>query len=186
VDRRLVVTALLLSWVATSRSPAQPTASGSHTSPRAVRPATPLAFRDFFEPTPRELKPSAKLVALNGQRVRIVGFMAHMEEPVHGAFYLCPRPTECAEGGAGTGDLPASAVRVILPGPPDRALPFNPQALEVVGRLELGPRTETDGQVTSIRIFLDPPARATGKKRRPSTRGTAGTPGAKRASWQAR
>jgi hypothetical protein len=183
VDRRVVISALLL-LAAPAKAPAQPAAA--HPTPKVARPAISLAFHDFFEPTPRELKPSAKLLALNGQRVRIIGFMAHLEEPIRGAFYLCPQPTACAEGGAGTGDLPASAVQVILPGAPDRTLPFTPRALEVAGRLELGPRTEAEGQVSSIRIFLDPPAREARGKRRPSARGTAGTRGAKRASWRVR
>jgi hypothetical protein len=70
-----------------------------------------LAFRDFFEPMTRELKPSAKLLNLNGKHVRITGFMAQMEEAPRGAFIfardlfsamkraaaqpIC-RPTQCA------------------------------------------------------------------------------------------
>jgi hypothetical protein len=166
----------------------RPTATAKRTSA-----ATPLSFRDFFEPTPRELKPSAKLVSLNGKRVRLVGFMAHLDADhdggeaavVPGAFYLCPHPTECAEGGAGTGDLPSSAVLVILPRGWNRELPFTPRALEVVGRLELGPRTEVNGQVSSLRIFLDPPAARTRGTSHRATSGSARLRGAKRATWRA-
>ena len=62
--------------------------------------AETLAFRDFFERGTSALEPSAKLLALDGKRVRIVGFMAQMEEPPRGAFYLCSRPVLAAEGGA--------------------------------------------------------------------------------------
>jgi hypothetical protein len=160
---------------------------------KSTLPANPLSFRDFFEPTPRELKPSVKLVSLNGKRVRLIGFMAHPDTDhdggeaavVPGSFYLCPHPTECAEGGAGTGDLPSSAVLVILSRGWNRTLPFTPRALEVVGRLELGPRTEVNGQVSSLRIFLDPPAARTGGTTRRATSRSARLRGAKRATWRA-
>jgi hypothetical protein len=166
----------------------RPTATAKRTPPAAT-----LSFHDFFEPTPRELKPSAKLVSLNGKRVRLVGFMAHLDADhdggeaavVPGAFYLCPHPTECAEGGAGTGDLPSSAVLVLLPRGWNRTLPFTPRALEVVGRLELGPRTEVNGQVSSLRIFLDPPAARAGGTTRRATSGPTRLRGAKRATWRA-
>jgi hypothetical protein len=182
-----------LALPAAVHSGAAPTAPRPTAAAKSTSTATPLSFRDFFEPTPRELKPSAKLVSLNGKRVRLVGFMAHLDADhdggeaavVPGAFYLCPHPTECAEGGAGTGDLPSSAVLVILPRGWNRALPFTPRALEVVGRLELGPRTEVNGQVSSLRIFLDPPAPRTGGTTRRATSGSARLRGAKRASWRA-
>src|SRR5262249_33096177 len=40
-----------------------------------------LEFREFLEPEATGLKPSAKLSALNGKRVRMVGFMAQLETP---------------------------------------------------------------------------------------------------------
>src|SRR5256885_684817 len=73
-------------------SPLQSPSVDQH-SPLAAVEATPLAFDEFLAPSTRELKPSAKLAGLNGRRVRMVGFMAHMESPPAGAFYLCPRPT---------------------------------------------------------------------------------------------
>jgi hypothetical protein len=160
---------------------------------KRIPPAAPLSFRDFFEPTPRELKPSTKLLSLDGKRVRLIGFMAHLDADhdggeaalVPGAFYLCPHPTECAEGGAGTGDLPSSAVLVILPAGWNRMRPFTPRALEVIGRLEQGPRTEANGQVSSIRVFLDPPAARMGGAPHRTARGSTRMRRATRPTWRA-
>ena len=44
-------------------------------------PAQDLRFSEFFEPTPRSLQPSAKLLALDGHRVRLAGWMVLSEEP---------------------------------------------------------------------------------------------------------
>jgi hypothetical protein len=144
-------------------------------------PATTITFREFFEPSPRELKPSRKLLSLDGKRIRIVGYMArlahqqdhHAEHRApstasgasteHGSspellpdgFYLCPRPTDVAEGGGGTGDLPPNAVRVVVPHLKGRMLSFTTRPIEVVGRLELGPKGEANGQVWSIRVYAE-------------------------------
>ena len=61
----------------------------------AVGPET-LSFRELFEASPRELKPSQKLLALNGKRVTMVGYMAQMEIAPLGAFYLASAPVSCA------------------------------------------------------------------------------------------
>jgi hypothetical protein len=122
----------------------------------AAEPAT-LAFHDFFRPSASRLEPSEKLVALDGKRVRLNGFMAHMEDGPSGAFYLASRPVDCDEGGAGTGDLPPDAVLVVVPWSAGGELPFLPGPLEVVGVLQIGPATRPDGMPARIRIVLDPP-----------------------------
>jgi hypothetical protein len=126
----------------------------------ATVPHTPetLEFRDFFERGTSELRPAARLLSLNGKRVRMVGFMAQMEEPPRGAFYLCSRPVFAAEGGAGTGDLPPDAVRVIVRSAKGQQLAFIPRALEVVGLLEVGSQADEDGGVSAIRLILDGPS----------------------------
>src|ERR1700687_3912809 len=75
---------------------------------------TELSFKEFFESSDGGLQPSSTLLRLNGKRVRLVGFMAQMETPPLGAFYLCPRPISCDEEGGGTADLPAENVLVIV------------------------------------------------------------------------
>ena len=132
------------------------------------RPATPLSFHEMLEATPRELVPSKKLLSLNGRRVRIVGYMAKSEEepgsPAGGSpgvlgqssFYLCPHPVELDESGGGTGDLPPTALRIVVPGSKGQTIRFTPRALAVEGSLMVGRHVEADGQVSFLRLILDP------------------------------
>ena len=122
----------------------------------AVDPA-PLAFKDFFRPDAGRLQPSERLLALDGQRVRIQGFMARMEDGPAGAFYLASHPVNCDEGGAGTGDLPPDAVLVTVPWAAGVEIPFLAGPREVVGVLHLGAATRPDGTPARIRIVLDSP-----------------------------
>ena len=118
---------------------------------------TVLSFKEFFEGVDGGLTPSSRLLRLNGRRVRLVGFMAQMESPPLGAFYLCPRPISCDEEGAGTADLPAESVLVIVGSQRGKVMPFTPRALEVTGILEVGNRQDADGRVSFIRLVLDGP-----------------------------
>ncbi len=116
-----------------------------------------LSFKEFFESGAGGLKPSPTLLRLSGKRVRLVGFMAQMETPPLGAFYLCPRPINCDEEGGGTADLPAESVLVIVRSQSGKAIAFSPRALEVTGILEVGNRQDPDGRVSFIRLVLDGP-----------------------------
>jgi hypothetical protein len=119
-------------------------------------PPLALSFADFLEPGPR-LAPSARLLQASGRRVRLTGFMAAVEAPLAGAFYLCPRPTVLDEEGAGTADLPPETVRVIVPRSVSPLVSFRPGRLEVTGVLEVGYREEEDGGVSWIRLTADAP-----------------------------
>lgn len=137
--------------------------------------AAPLQFREFFELAADELKPSAKLLSLDGKRVRIVGFMAQMELPPSGAFYLVPRPVYATEAGAGTADLPPDAVLVVARSARDREIEFVARPLEVTGVLKLGPHAaggeeEVAGHPSSIRIILDGPPRQQQWRRQSTSR----------------
>jgi hypothetical protein len=116
-----------------------------------------LAFSDFFEVSSQELKPSARLRELTGQRVKLVGFMAKMEIAPKGAFYLTPRPVSCDEEGGGTADLPPEAVYVLVRSATGQEIPHTPRALEVTGVLEVGYHVEADDRVTHLRLLLDRP-----------------------------
>ena len=118
----------------------------------------PLEFREFFVPKARALEPSARLLTLNGHRVRLVGFMALMESPPKGGFYLCARPVLATEAGAGTADLPPEAVRVIVRSAQGKEVAHVARALEVNGILEIGSAVDEEGQVSTIRLVLDAPA----------------------------
>lgn len=123
---------------------------------RGLGPAS-LEFRELLEPGPKA-EPSEKVRRLKGRRVRIVGFMAHMEEPPRGAFYLVSRPLHCAEDGAGTGDLPPGAIRVVVRSSPGEEIPFYPGRVSVTGVLELGHQADDGGGASFFRIVLDRPA----------------------------
>lgn len=114
-----------------------------------------LSFKEIFEASPRELKPSQKLLSLNGKRVTMVGYMAQMEMPPEGAFYLASQPVACGEGGGGTADLPPDAVLVIVRSAKGRKLEHIARRIEVTGILEVGNRASEDGQVSAIRMILD-------------------------------
>ncbi len=129
----------------------------------------PLKFSEFFEISGSQLRPSARLMSLRGRRVRIVGYMARMEEPLKGAFYLCPRPVYGDESGGGTADLPVETVLVIVNSAKDKWLEYFARPLEVVGLLEIiepGREAPPGGR---IRITLEEPAtrQPAGKLKRP-------------------
>lgn len=148
--------ALLLLLMAGAVLPAQATAPLR--TPASTRGEVPrLAFKDFFELSQDEIKPSARLLALAGQRVKLVGFMAKMEVAPKGAFYLTSRPVSCDEEGGGTADLPPEAVYVVVRSSAGKEIPHTPRALEVTGRLEVGPHVEADDRITHIRLWLDRP-----------------------------
>jgi hypothetical protein len=147
------VSALIFAaWIAAAAAPPSLSESGG--------PA-PLEFRELLEPaiTPRL---SARVRALDGQRIRLVGYMAQLEEPPNGAFYLVPRPLFCDEGGGGTADLPLDAVRVLVRSSPDVPIRFIPGPLEVTGVLRVGNRPDGEGRVSALELVLDtlpaPPA----------------------------
>jgi hypothetical protein len=131
--------------------------------------ATPLSFQEMFESSPRELVPTAKLLSLQGKRVRLVGHMARMESPPKGAFYLAPHPVSCDEAGGGTADLPPEAVRVVVRSAAGQVIPWVPRALEVTGTLELGPLADEEGRVSSLRLVLDRPQDLPRSHRRPAS-----------------
>jgi hypothetical protein len=120
----------------------------------AADPVVQISFGDLLAPGPK-LVPSPRLATLKGRRVRLVGFMAELEDPPRGAFYLTARPVRCDEGGGGTGDLPPDAVRVIVRSAAGQEIPFYPGPLEVSGVLELGTQADEDGRPSFFRISLD-------------------------------
>jgi hypothetical protein len=122
---------------------------------RSVSRIVPLSFRDILDPSPAELKLSSTMLGLDGKRVRIRGFMARMESPQDGAFYLCSRPVVCDESGAGTADLPPDTVRIIVPSPTGKQIPFIAGLLEVTGILRIGNQTDSDNVSSSLRIVTD-------------------------------
>ena len=143
-------------WLAAALSAAPVTTAGTATAAPAPAEAVPLTFADLLAPGPA-LTPAPRLAGLVGRRVKLAGFMAELEEGPLGAFYLASRPVRCDEGGAGTGDHPPDAVRVVVRSAAGQEIPFYPGLLEVTGRLETGAQADDDGRPSFFRITLDRP-----------------------------
>ena len=150
--RRGLLALLCAAACAPSVPPARQPATAAERA--APRPAQKLEFSEFFEPG-AGLRPSDKLRALAGQRVRLVGFMAQLELPPTGAFYLVPRPIHCDESGGGTADLPPESVLVLSAASTGKAVPFLAGALELTGTFELGNAPDSEGRVAAFRLRLD-------------------------------
>jgi hypothetical protein len=123
-----------------------------------------LAFGDFFKrPVGRDgLEYTDKIRALEGKRVRILGFMVRQGMPMPGVMLLAPFAfvTHEAEYGLSE-DLPVTTLFVKVEDYSDIAVPFTPGPLLLTGVLELGRHEESDGRVSYVRLRLDPPAEAT-------------------------
>lgn len=120
----------------------------------SVAPGAALGFDELLEPGAL-LKPTAKVQGLAGRRVTLVGFMAQLELPPRGAFYLGPRPMRGDEAGGGTADLPPNSVLVLSPSLASSPAPFIAGPLEVTGVLEVGNQPDPDGRVSAFRVRLD-------------------------------
>lgn len=132
--------------------------SSPPSSPTANAPAD-LKFADMFRlPVgPRGLEPSARLLALAGAQVRLVGYMASTENALAGRLVLAPLPVSLGdEDDSLSDDLPASAVFVHLSADhADRVLPNFGGLMQLTGTLQLGAQDEPDGHVSSLRLLLD-------------------------------
>lgn len=130
--------------------------------PRPPAPAgvTDLEFNEFFGPVigDRGLELSAKLRALDGQQIRLVGFMVRQTIPTPGVLLLAPHPITVDEVEYGAcDDLPPQVVRVFVPLPADTQVPLTAGPLLLTGRLEIGQQSEPDGRNSFIRLRLDEP-----------------------------
>jgi hypothetical protein len=134
---------------------AAPAAPRPESAPKDVVPTLLLA--ELVESGQAGLGPSARARAHAGSRVRLVGFMARMEEPQVGAFWLAPYPVKCDEGGAGTGDLPLEAVLVVVRSRPTEPVEHLEGPIAVTGVLEVGNQPDAAGRVSAFRLLLDAP-----------------------------
>ena len=111
--------------------------SGSTVATQKLPPATPIEFSELLRVEGRGLAPTEKLKALDGERVKIDGFMAQMENPVPGGFWLCPVAVFQDESGAGTGDLPPHSIFVKVRSAQEKPVEYLKGLLTVTGVLEL-------------------------------------------------
>ncbi len=133
--------------------------NGINQLPALATHVSELKFSEFYRiPVgPAGLEITEKLKQLDGQRVRILGFMVKQTRPTPGLAILAPYAATTHEGEYGLcDDLPPSIVFVEVPKYRDIAVPFSPGPLLLTGRLSLGSRVEADGRVSHVRLELDP------------------------------
>jgi hypothetical protein len=138
-----------------------PPAAVAVQGPLSKAPAgvTDLKFQDMIKMPigPKGLEPTARLLSLHQQRVRLVGYMASQEQSVPGILILSPMPVNLGdEDESLSDDLPGNAVFVHLsPRYADKATPNLQGLLQLTGTLSVGAQSEADGHVSSIRLTLD-------------------------------
>jgi hypothetical protein len=120
-----------------------------------------LRFGEFFRlPVGRGgLEPSARLQALDGQRVRVLGYVVSEEQPTPGLFMLTAHPVALAEVADGPADdLPPATLFVHLaPADAGKVVSHRPGLLVVSGVLEIGNQEEPNGRMSFARLRLDQP-----------------------------
>lgn len=147
---------------------------------------TDLAFRDFFKTPvgPYGLEMTDTLKALNGKKVRVVGFM--VKEDLHacsscvpdgakmtpaqlarqatvpGRIMLTPHRSTVAKWHFGLcDDLPPQTVFITIPEMQGKIIQYRPEPLLLIGTLSVGNQTEEDGRISIVRIVLDTASSAT-------------------------
>jgi hypothetical protein len=121
------------------------------------RSKSTIDFRHLYSMGPQAPELSQEALALQGKRVTFVGFMANMDQPPKGGFYLAPYPVIADESGAGRGSLPPTSVLVVTAAAKGKVVAFLPGPLEVSGRLDLGNKESEDGEIATIRLVVDDP-----------------------------
>jgi hypothetical protein len=128
---------------------------------------TELKFNEFFVSPVGELglTLTGKLRGLDGQRVRILGYMVRQETATPGKLLFSPLPAQINEHDSEfADDLPPSTVHVFVPARRDQPVPYTPKLLLLTGTLSVGNRTEADGRISVVRLTLDPPPRQATRK----------------------
>jgi hypothetical protein len=135
-------------------------ASATNALPPLPPDVTELRFNEFFRQPigPRGLEYTEKLRALEGRRIRILGFMARQTKPVDRCFLLAPVPLTLNEIEYGhADDLPATTLHVFTTAEAPARTPYTPGPLLLTGTLRIGNRLEADGRTSTVRLQLDPP-----------------------------
>jgi hypothetical protein len=131
-------------------------------TPTSSLPALPadiaeLKFRDFFVmpvgPRGAEINPA--LLALNGRRVRILGYMAWQENPRPGVFMLAPVPVNVAEAD----ELPSTNLLVHLPpAQASNVAPYLSGLVVLTGTLRVDDHGDAIGRPPRVGLQLDAPS----------------------------
>jgi hypothetical protein len=118
---------------------------------------TDLKFGEMFvlPVGPLGLEPSAKLRALDGQRVRLIGYMVHGDTTSAQGFLLSPLPVTAGdEDESLADDIPASAVLVRVADGKATALPNLAGLIHLTGVLHVG-TTNDDASGRNAAASLD-------------------------------
>ena len=126
----------------------------------AVAGVEALSFSEFLLPAAEGgLEFTPRLRSLAGRRVRLAGYMVRQPDSPRGAFVLSPLPvTVDTQRGCFAAEIPTNAVHVH--GVASQACAhaaYRPGRLEFTGVLEIGPRREADGRISSVRLILEDP-----------------------------
>lgn len=117
-----------------------------------------LSFGDLLQqpigPQGLVIMPSA--MRMQGQRVRLRGFMVKSEEDSIGQFYLAPLPIQMSEHADGpANDLPASTILVKLdPGQASWAVTHKAGPIILEGTLKVGRHEDLEGTVSWFQLQL--------------------------------
>ena len=163
---RFLASALALG-MATASAAGAPSRPGTVRVPRVlavthrlpVPPAgvTELKFAEMFRTPvgPKGLEPTERLRALDGKRVRMDGYVVHLEPPLAGAFMLSPLPVVAGdEDESLADDIPPSALLVRLPHAKDVHVAPLPGLIQVTGVLHVG-GSEAGDRVAAAHLDLD-------------------------------
>lgn len=118
---------------------------------------TELSFSEFFAPIgDRGLEFSAKLRALSGKRVRLVGYMVREQGRPSGLFLFAGWPLVVeTKGMCNVDDTPPTTVHVLPSATATKVIPWRPGQLALIGTLDLGARLEADGRNSYVRLILE-------------------------------
>jgi hypothetical protein len=155
--------------------PASPAAASAPALPPLPEGVVELRFEDFFKTPvgPRGLEISSKLLALEGKRVRVYGYMVHEEIEAHGPLSDGAGPTETGlvpdrlmltaapqmvsfADFALSDDLPPQVVFVTLAEKTGATVPYTSRPLLLTGVLSVGQKPEPEGRISLVRLKLDP------------------------------
>lgn len=116
---------------------------------------TTLEFSELYSKiTVRGVEFSPKLRALNGKTVQMIGWMAPPLKPKLDFFVLTKAPMATCPFCSSEADWPPDIVLVIMP--PGRTAEPTTKRIRVVGRLEVGAKTDPEtGFVSLVRIYAD-------------------------------
>jgi len=156
----LICQSLTIAWADDRPVAAAPPAMQVHVELPPLAGVTDLKFRDLYALPigPKGLVPSERLLGLDGQRVRVVGYMARQELPSAGIAVVAPLPVVLGdEDESFSDDLPATAIYVHLADADrDHSVPWMPGLLSFTGVLRLGAMRESDGRMSFVRLQLEP------------------------------